>query len=115
MRGAVLTHHHIRLRASVKDDLQMWIVFLQDFNRVTMLVEDSDWFWQILIFSDVSGANGFGLFWDGHWAAEAWPVASGSRTEPVLYGLLGIHLFVELRSNFIAAFWLATGFRWGKA
>ncbi|KAJ1208282.1 hypothetical protein NDU88_003668 [Pleurodeles waltl] len=55
MRGAVLPHHHIRLRASVRDDLKMWISFLQEFNGVTMLVDD-----------------GFSLFWDGHWAAERW-------------------------------------------
>ncbi|KAJ1209296.1 hypothetical protein NDU88_004674 [Pleurodeles waltl] len=75
MRGVVLPHHHIRLRAGVKDDLKMWIGFLQEFNGVTMLVEDSDWFWQIKICSDASGANGFALFWDGHWAAEAWPTS----------------------------------------
>ncbi|KAJ1152619.1 hypothetical protein NDU88_005394 [Pleurodeles waltl] len=75
MRGAVLPHHHVRLRASVKEDLRMWIGFLQEFNGVTMLVDDSDWFWQIQIFSDASGAHGFGLFWDGHWAAERWPLS----------------------------------------
>ncbi|KAJ1109655.1 hypothetical protein NDU88_007015 [Pleurodeles waltl] len=73
MRGAFLPHHHIRLQACVKEDLRMWIVFLKDFNGVTMLVEEEDWFCHIQIFSDASGAHGFGVFWDGHWAAEAWP------------------------------------------
>ncbi|KAJ1155706.1 hypothetical protein NDU88_008435 [Pleurodeles waltl] len=73
MRGAILLHHHIRLKAHIREDLKMWIGFLQEFNGVSMLVEDSEWFWQIQIFSDVPGANGFGLFLDGHWAAEAWP------------------------------------------
>ncbi|KAJ1199412.1 hypothetical protein NDU88_003248 [Pleurodeles waltl] len=45
MQGAVLSHHHIRLRAGVKEDLRMWIGFLKDFNGVTMLVDDEDWFW----------------------------------------------------------------------
>ncbi|KAJ1117228.1 hypothetical protein NDU88_005428 [Pleurodeles waltl] len=74
IRGAFLPHHHIRLRACVKD-LRMWIVFLRDFNGVTMLVEDEDWFWHIQIFSDASGVHGFGVFWDGRWAAEAWPLS----------------------------------------
>ncbi|KAJ1134750.1 hypothetical protein NDU88_001197 [Pleurodeles waltl] len=39
MRGAVLPHHHVRLRARVKEDLRMWIGILQEFNGVTMLVE----------------------------------------------------------------------------
>ncbi|KAJ1156477.1 hypothetical protein NDU88_009196 [Pleurodeles waltl] len=51
----------------------MWIAFLRDFNGVTMLVEDADWFWQVQFFYDAAGAHGFGVFWDGHWAAEAWP------------------------------------------
>ncbi|KAJ1088753.1 hypothetical protein NDU88_001908 [Pleurodeles waltl] len=83
MRGAVLPHHHIRLRAGVKEDLRMWIEFLKDFNGVTMLVDDEDWFWQIQIFSDASGAHGFGLFWDGHWASEAWP----ARTDRVSHAV----------------------------
>ncbi|KAJ1188807.1 hypothetical protein NDU88_005564 [Pleurodeles waltl] len=71
--GAILPHHHIRLKAHFREDLRMWIGFLQEFNGVSMLVEDADWFWQVQIFSVASGANGFGLFWDGHWVAEAWP------------------------------------------
>ncbi|KAJ1116218.1 hypothetical protein NDU88_004436 [Pleurodeles waltl] len=43
MRGAFLPHHHIRLRACVKEDLQMWIGFQRDFNGATMLVEEEDW------------------------------------------------------------------------
>ncbi|KAJ1161064.1 hypothetical protein NDU88_001552 [Pleurodeles waltl] len=53
----------------------MWIAFLRDFNGVTMLVEDADWYWQIQIFSEAAGAHGFGVFWDGHLAAEVWPPA----------------------------------------
>ncbi|KAJ1190691.1 hypothetical protein NDU88_000013 [Pleurodeles waltl] len=68
MKGAVLPHQHIRLRASVKEDLRMWIGFLEQFNGVSMLVDEFDWHWQIEIFSDAAGAHGFGLFWDGCWA-----------------------------------------------
>ena len=74
MAGVTLPHHRIRLSAAVKADLEVWLFFLQKFNGVTIWSLDFDW--QVQIFSDAAGADGFGFgfFWEGRWCSERWPV-----------------------------------------
>ncbi|XP_078500441.1 uncharacterized protein LOC144755420 [Lissotriton helveticus] len=72
LSGHHLPHHRIRLTAGVKEDLRMWSTFLHSFNGIP-LAQEQDWLWEVQIFSDAAGSDGFGLYWQGRWCAEKWP------------------------------------------
>ncbi|KAJ1145549.1 hypothetical protein NDU88_011835 [Pleurodeles waltl] len=74
LAGRELPHHHVRLIAGVKADLRMWGMFFKHFNGIPLQywqVVD----WDVQIFSDAAGGSGFGVYWDGKYCAESWPVS----------------------------------------
>ncbi|XP_078537286.1 uncharacterized protein LOC144823027 [Lissotriton helveticus] len=73
MSGASLPHHRVRITTAVRADLTVWLRFLQDFNGVSLFFADEDMVWQVQLFTDASGAHGFGIFWEGRWCAAGWP------------------------------------------
>ena len=78
-------HHHIRVNGEIRDDLAMWLTFLQhptvfcrpflDFSSV--LVAD-----QIDMFSDTSGAIGMGAICGASWMYAFWPKEFIKRYKP---------------------------------
>ena len=68
-------HHHIRVNAEMRDDLKMWLAFLEhpsvfcrpflDFS--TFLVAD-----EINMYSDASGKIGMGAICGEHWMSQTW-------------------------------------------
>ena len=67
--------HKIRLTLGVKSDLNMWLVFLKEYNGVSIFpdqfcvcAED------IQLFTDASGGVGFGGILQGKWFQGLWPV-----------------------------------------
>ena len=68
-------HHHIRVNAEMRDDLKMWLAFLEhtlvfcrpflDFS--TFLVAD-----KINMYSDASGKIGMGAICREHWMFQTW-------------------------------------------
>ena len=69
-------HHHIRINAEMRQDLIMWLTFLEhpsvfcrpflDFSKV--LIAD-----EIDMFSDASGKIGLGAIWGSSWMSQDWP------------------------------------------
>ena len=66
--------HLIRVSFGAKEDLRMWLVFLQDFNGVSIF-QDQMWLGgeDAKIFTDASGVIGFAGFLDGRWFQGHWP------------------------------------------
>lgn len=57
---------HVRLSSSLKDDLRIWIEFFTSFNG------HSVWHNALGLFTDASGAKGYGAYFQGQWSAEPW-------------------------------------------
>ena len=78
-------HHHIRVNAEMRDDLLMWVTFLQhptvssrpflDFSK-DILAEDID------MFSDASGRLGMGALCQKDWMYIMWPKATLDKLKP---------------------------------
>ena len=72
--GLTCPHHHLRITKSMKQDLNMWLTFFQDFNGVSVF---HDRFWttssDVELFSDSAASCGFGLYFAGKWAYAALP------------------------------------------
>jgi len=72
--GVRSPHHLIRLNKSVKADLQLWLSFLSQYNGRTFFVDEhwlnSD---KLNLFTDASGALGFGAICNTHWCYGRWP------------------------------------------
>jgi hypothetical protein len=76
MLGPYKPHHHIRLTAAIKSDLQLWFTFLEKFNGVTFFPEESWLDSDVLQFyTDSAGSNslGCGAYFQGRWFFLPWP------------------------------------------
>ena len=62
-----MPNHYIRLNREVKEDLNLWLSFLSNFNGKSFFLEDT---WlnspKLGLFTDASGALGFGN-WSSNW------------------------------------------------
>lgn len=74
--GLSKPHYHIRIKKEIRRDLEMWLLFLQNFNGISVF---HDAFWvsneDVQLFSDSAGGEGlgFGVFYQGHWCQGKWP------------------------------------------
>ncbi|KAJ1084511.1 hypothetical protein NDU88_004658, partial [Pleurodeles waltl] len=66
-------HHHTWLSPEVKEDLQIWSSFLQQFNGAVIwpsrLVASST----LSLFTDAAGSTGFGAVLGSEWCRGDWP------------------------------------------
>ena len=67
-------HHLIRLSGEAKADLRLWLAFLSHFNGKSFFLHD-EWFnsHKLNLFTDASGALGFGALFGNHWCYGRWP------------------------------------------
>ena len=67
-------HHLIRLSGEAKADLRLWLAFLSHFNGKSFFLHD-EWFnsHKLNLFTDASGALGFGALFGTHWCYGRWP------------------------------------------
>ena len=66
-------HHHVRLSAGAKADIQWWACFLRDWNGRSFFPSPAP---AIHIYSDAAGSVGCGAFQvGGSWFAFRWPMA----------------------------------------
>ena len=69
-----MPNHCIRLKREVKEDLNLWLSFLSNFNGKSFFLEDT---WlsssKLNLFTDASGALGFGALFGSHWCYGKWP------------------------------------------
>lgn len=72
--GVSMPSHYIRLNKEVKEDLYLWLSFLSNFNGKSFFLEDT---WlnspKLNLFTDASGALGFGAIFGSHWCYGEWP------------------------------------------
>lgn len=70
------SYYRIRVTKAMKDDLEVWLQFLSEYNGTTVIL---DKFWSsnsdLNLFSDSAGGKekGFGIFFDNRWAQACWP------------------------------------------
>lgn len=73
--GIKSANHYIRLNREVKEDLKLWLSFLSSFNGKSFSLEDN---WlsspKLNLFTDASGALGFGAVFGSHWCYGEWPI-----------------------------------------
>ena len=72
--GVSSPFYRIRLSAGCKEDLRVWLQFLAEYNGKSMFLEES---WpeasQKHVYTNASGAVGFGGLLGGHWFQGTWP------------------------------------------
>lgn len=70
-KGLGSPYTHVRPTRCLKDDLSIWLEFLQDFNGSTVrqVCLDPQEFG---LFTDAAGSVGFGAFWNNHWWHQSW-------------------------------------------
>lgn len=75
-KGLSKPFHHLRITRGMKQDLQMWLAFFQDFNGVSVF---HDRFWtsnedaQLFTDSAAGPGLGFGAYFNGKWMYDKWP------------------------------------------
>ncbi len=72
--GVTSPNQKIILSSGSKSDLNTWLLFLENFNGVS-IIQDQKWLGQddIQLFTDASGTQGFGGFLSGKWFQGKWP------------------------------------------
>ena len=72
--GVKAAHHRIRMTAKVKDDLNVWLTFLHNFNGKSFFLDDhwtnSD---KLQLYTDSAGSLGFGAVLGSQWCYGRWP------------------------------------------
>ncbi|KAM9324440.1 uncharacterized protein PAF06_000477 [Gastrophryne carolinensis] len=66
-------HHFIRLTAALKEDIRMWITFLESFDGRAYWLEPMIASDELELFTDAAGSGGFGAYLAGRWCAGSWP------------------------------------------
>lgn len=63
---------HVRVTHDIREDLLVWVQFLENFNGKAVwqpdFVLDSDF----NLFMDAAGSIGFAAIWQNHWCAGSW-------------------------------------------
>ena len=76
MSQAKKPHHFIRISIQIRENLKVWLLFLQKFNGVSVF-SDLDWVsdHDLHLYTDAAGNKklGCGAFLDGEWAILKWP------------------------------------------
>ena len=101
--GVRLPNHYIRLNREVKEDLKTWLSFLLNFNGRYFFLDD---LWlnssKLNLFTDASGAHGFGAIFGPHWCYGKWPANWEYQNIAILefYPIvLSLYLWGEAMSN----------------
>ena len=101
-KGVRQPHHHIRLCKGSKQDLLLWIRFLDEFNGKSFFLEDS---WEtshtLELYTD-AGSIGFGAVFGKHWFGGEWPVTWKSYNIAVLELfpiVLALHIWGHLMAD----------------
>lgn len=74
--GLTQPFHHLRITKGIRQDLQLWLTFFQDFNGISVF---HDRFWvsneDVQLFTDSAAGEGlgFGVYFAGKWTYGVWP------------------------------------------
>ena len=108
--GVRLPNHCIRLNREVKDDLKTWLSFLLNFNGRYFFLDD---LWlnssKLNLFTDASGAHGFGAIFGSYWCYGKWPANWEYQNiailefYPIVLSLFSCHSFLlSLVNTFVS-------------
>lgn len=101
--GVKAAHHRIRLTSQVKEDLLVWLEFLNNFNGKSFFLHD-EWLnsHKLHLYTDTAGSLGFGAIFGNHWCFGQWPSKWQGRNIAFLefYPIvLSLYLFGEEMHN----------------
>ena len=100
--GVSCPHHHIRLNSASRSDINMWLQFLDSYNNKSIFLFnvwlDTE---SLNLFTDASGAIGFGAMLGSKWIAGLWP-ESWSDVSIAAKELFPIMLSVEIWGHLLA-------------
>ena len=72
-KGCTKPNHHIRLSNESRQDMSMWLTFLNNYNGITMISPDV---WlnseTIQLFSDAARSKGYAVILSNAWCADSW-------------------------------------------
>lgn len=72
MAGLWQPQHLTQIKYAIREDLQVWNIFLQSFNGVSFWQEDLKLEAEQQVHSNTSGSLGFGVYFCRHWCMEGW-------------------------------------------
>ncbi|XP_032231780.2 uncharacterized protein LOC116614660 [Nematostella vectensis] len=96
-------HHKIRLNISAKEDLKIWLSFLQNFNCKSFFL-DEHWVSspKLRLFTDAAGSLGYGAVFGDEWCYGQWPDTWVGKNIAILefYPIvLSVHLWGHRMTN----------------
>ena len=108
--GVRLPNHCIRLNREVKEDRKTWLSFLLNFNERYFFLDD---LWlnssKLNLFTDASGAHGFGAIFGSYWCYGKWPAnweyqnIAVLEFYPIVLSLFSCHSFLlSLVNTFVS-------------
>uniref|UniRef100_A0A1B8Y586 Uncharacterized protein n=1 Tax=Xenopus tropicalis TaxID=8364 RepID=A0A1B8Y586_XENTR len=71
--GIKKPYHFIRLNGEHKRDLEIWRLFLQTFNGISLWQDKELSNEEINLYTDAAGGKGMGRYFNGKWFSEPWP------------------------------------------
>lgn len=73
-KGVHYPHHYIRITKSCRQDISVWLKFLDDFNGRTFFL-DERWLstTPLTLYTDAAGSKGYGAIFGTHWFYGEWP------------------------------------------
>lgn len=92
-------HHYITISKALRDDMEVWLKFLSEFNGTTLF---PDMHWSngdtLHISSDSSGSFGCGVIFGSHWAYLQWPLdwSSEDRRDLTYLELVPVALAIQI-------------------
>ena len=74
--GVTRPHHHIRFNTEAKNDIRMWLQFLDNFNgRAFFLSERWATSSTLELYTDAAASKGYGAIFGKHWFYGPFPIA----------------------------------------
>ena len=100
--GITKPFHHIRLRQPAKEDLKVWLSFLEKHNGITFYREELFLSPDVVhIHTDACKSVGYGGTFDTHWFSQCWPSSWWSEQNITLLELVPIVLALDLWAPFL--------------
>ena len=83
LAGTKKAHHHVRLNSEFRSDLQWWTLFMESWNRISM-IQGQDMLPPVEMWLDASGSFAFGVISPqlGRWIQLQWPPGSHTANIP---------------------------------
>lgn len=100
--GLTLPYHHTRLTANVKQDLEVWVKFFQNFNGKSFFIQELLLATELELYTDAAQKLGFGAVFGTKWFFGPWPhqwKTYNIVTLELFPIVLAIEIWAELLAN----------------